>query len=204
MNLRKIIVAQFGNPHGLLGRLAGWIMANRPSNRERNSWTVDLLELRPADRVLEIGCGPGLALEGCLAQATEGAVVGLDHSQTMLDQARTRNAVADRQGRLELRLESFDELPASASAFDKIYSCNVVQFLPDRAAAFDKMFGLLKPRGIAATTYMPRNKNPSRDDAVKLAAEVEGIMQASGFANIHIEELPLEPVPALCVVGEHP
>ena len=66
------------------------------------------------------------------------------------------------------------------------------------------MFGLLKPRGIAATTYMPRNKNPSRDDAVKLAAEVEGIMQASGFANIHIEELPLEPVPALCVVGEHP
>ena len=84
-----------------------------------------------------------------------------------------------------MRLESFDELPASA-------------------AAFDKMFGLLKPRGIAATTYMPRNKNPSRDDAVKLAAEVEGIMQASGFANIHIEELPLEPVPALCVVGEHP
>ncbi len=33
MNLRQTIVAQFKKPHGWLGRVAGWIMANRRSNR---------------------------------------------------------------------------------------------------------------------------------------------------------------------------
>jgi hypothetical protein len=42
--------------------MAGWVMAHRPSNRQRNSWVVSLLDVRPADRVLEIGFGPGLAI----------------------------------------------------------------------------------------------------------------------------------------------
>ena len=145
MSLRKTIVGQFKNPHGWLGSIAGWIMANRRSNRQRNLWTVDLLQLKPDDRIIEIGCGPGLALEACLAQAAAGEVVGLDHSRTMLDQARVRNAGASRDGRLQLRLESLDELPPGLGPFDKLYSANVVQFLPDRAAAFRKIHALLNP-----------------------------------------------------------
>jgi ubiquinone/menaquinone biosynthesis C-methylase UbiE len=204
MSLRKTIFAQFGNPHGFLGRIAGWIMANRRSNRERNDWTVDLLNVQSGDRVIEIGCGPGLALEACLARAGDGRVVGLDHSQTMLDQARGRNAAASRDGRLELRLGSLEDLPAASGAFDKACSVNVVQFLPDRGAAFRKIYSVLKPNGVSATTYMPRGKNPSRANALKMADEVRRHMEAAGFANIRVEELPLEPVPAVCVIGEHP
>ncbi len=58
----RYLVSQFGNPRGLVGRLAGEFMARRPSNRARNLWTVDLLELRPHHRVLEIGYGPGFAI----------------------------------------------------------------------------------------------------------------------------------------------
>ncbi|MAG97889.1 MAG: class I SAM-dependent methyltransferase [Alphaproteobacteria bacterium] len=203
MSLRKTIVGQFKNPHGWLGSIAGWIMANRRSNRQRNLWTVDLLQLKPDDRIIEIGCGPGLALEACLAQAAAGEVVGLDHSRTMLDQARVRNAGASSDGRLQLRLESLDELPPGLGPFDKLYSANVVQFLPDRAAAFRKIHALLKPNGIAATTYMPRSKNPSRAEALAMADEIEGHMKVAGFVGIRIEELPLRPVPAVCIIGEH-
>ena len=203
MSLRKTIVGQFKNPHGWLGSIAGWIMANRRSNRQRNLWTVDLLQLKPDDRIIEIGCGPGLVLEACLAQAAAAEVVGLDHSRTMLDQARVRNAGASRDGRLQLRLESLDELPPGLGPFDKLYSANVVQFLPDRAAAFRKIHALLKPNGIAATTYMPRSKNPSRAEALAMADEIEGHMKVAGFVGIRIEELPLRPVPAVCIIGEH-
>ena len=206
MNLRQTIVAQFKKPHGGLGRLAGWIMANRRSNRQRNYWTVDLLRLRSHDRIIEIGCGPGLALEACLARVDGAAgtqVVGLDHSRTMLDQARARNARANREGRLELRLESLDEVAPALGLFDKLYSANVVQFLPDRAAAFRKIHALLKPGGIAATTFMPRSKNASRGEALAMAEEVKGHMAAAGFVGIKIEELALQPVPAVCVIGEH-
>jgi hypothetical protein len=46
----------------LLGRAAGLLMAHRSSNHKRNAWAVSLLEVRPDDRVLEIGFVPGLAV----------------------------------------------------------------------------------------------------------------------------------------------
>jgi ubiquinone/menaquinone biosynthesis C-methylase UbiE len=54
-------------------------MAHRPSNRRRNRWVVSLLGIRPADQVLEIGFGPGLAIAE-LARAGAGHVYGIDHS----------------------------------------------------------------------------------------------------------------------------
>jgi hypothetical protein len=49
------IVGQFGHPRGMAGSVAGWVMARRPSNRQRNRWVVSLLDVQPTDRVLEIG-----------------------------------------------------------------------------------------------------------------------------------------------------
>jgi hypothetical protein len=37
MMLREVIVGQFKEPHGVLGHVAGWMMARRDSNRARNS-----------------------------------------------------------------------------------------------------------------------------------------------------------------------
>ncbi len=59
---RGAIVRQFGKPSGALGVVAGLVMRLRASNRLRNARTVDLLEIRPEDRVLEVGFGPGLAV----------------------------------------------------------------------------------------------------------------------------------------------
>src|SRR5262249_7519402 len=56
------IVRQSRPPRGGVGNVAGGVMAHRPSNRQRNCWVASLLEVRPTDRVLEIGFGPGLAI----------------------------------------------------------------------------------------------------------------------------------------------
>jgi len=58
MSIVATVYRQFHKPTRFLGRVAGWIMANRPSNIERNRWTVDLLNVQPSDHVLEIGFGP--------------------------------------------------------------------------------------------------------------------------------------------------
>ncbi|NCF82907.1 MAG: methyltransferase domain-containing protein [Proteobacteria bacterium] len=204
MNLNQTIVGQFKNPHGILGMLAGWIMAHRQSNRGRNVWMVDLLDIRPEDRVFEFGCGPGVALEACAEAAHKGYVLGLDHSKTMIEQARARNVEAISQGRLVLRLGALEDMAVGQQSFDKIASANVVQFLPDRAAAFRRLFSLLGPGGRCASTYMPRGKNPSREGALKMARDVERHMGAAGFVNIRTEELPMDPVPAISVIGERP
>ncbi len=63
---------------------------------------------------------------------------------------------------------------------------------------------MLKPGGVSATAYMPRGKNPSRENGLDMAGKVKGHMEAVGFAKIRIEEPPMEPTPAVCVLGEHP
>ena len=67
--------AQFGRPTGLWGIAAGLLMAHRTSNRRRNAWAVSLLDVRPEDRVLEIGFGPGLAIRELSRIAAEGVRV---------------------------------------------------------------------------------------------------------------------------------
>ncbi len=78
MSLRSAVVAQFERPSGILGALAGRIMAHRASNRIRNLKTVDLMKLNHDSCVLEIGCGPGLALLKCATIVTAGRVVGVE------------------------------------------------------------------------------------------------------------------------------
>jgi cyclopropane fatty-acyl-phospholipid synthase-like methyltransferase len=33
------------------------------SSNVQRSWAVSLLDLQPGDRILEVGCGPGVALD---------------------------------------------------------------------------------------------------------------------------------------------
>jgi hypothetical protein len=75
MNLTKEIIGQFKKPHGMLGVLAGAIMANRHSNIERNEWTLEQLTLKPSDRLLEIGFGPGIAIEKAARVITSGVIM---------------------------------------------------------------------------------------------------------------------------------
>src|SRR6266566_3736004 len=106
------VFGQFLRPHGFRGRAAGWVMATRGSNRERNIWAVGLLDVQARDRVLEIGFGPGIAIQEFARRATSGLVVGVDHSAVMVQQARKRNAAAASAGRVDLRPGSADEVAA--------------------------------------------------------------------------------------------
>ena len=73
-------------------------MAYRPSNQDRIRWTISLLNIKPDDRLLEIGFGPGFAIELVSKITSEGFVAGIDHSEVMVRQASKRNARAIREG----------------------------------------------------------------------------------------------------------
>src|ERR1700753_1993782 len=89
--LDRDAVGQGHHPRGAAGSVTGWVFAHRPSNRQRNRWVVSLLDVRPADQVLEIGFGPGVAV-AALVRAGAAHVYGIDHSGVMLRQASRRNA----------------------------------------------------------------------------------------------------------------
>lgn len=199
MSLRRTIVSQFENPRGMLGRVAGWILASRGSNLARNHWTVGLVDPARGEIVLEAGCGPGVALELCLQR--EGVkAVGIDHSPLMIAQSGKRNRRALEAGRLTLIPGTIESLPANLGPFDKAFSINVIQFV-DHPSFVSAMAHRLKPGGLLATTCQPRHPKATRGNARRLADKLADIMAAQGFTSLRIEELDLKPVPAICVLG---
>jgi len=149
------IVGQFGHPQGTAGSVAGWVMAHRPSNRQRNSWVVSLLDVQPTDRVLEIGFGPGLAIAELSRRVGDsGHVYGIDHSEVMLRLATRRNASAIAAGRVTLSRASVDQLPPSLGGpFDAILTVNSLGFWPAPTERLEE----LRRRLRAAAPHRPHN-----------------------------------------------
>lgn len=106
-------------------------MTIRPSNRKRNLWAVGLLEVRPTDRVLEVGFGPGIAIRALAGRAAQGLVYGIDHSEVMVRQATRRNRTAIKEGRVELGLGFAADLSALDGVFDKVLVVNNFGMWPD-------------------------------------------------------------------------
>ena len=194
-------VRQFHRPHGLGGRAAGWVMATRGSNRKRNVWAVGLLDVQAPDRVLEIGFGPGIAIREIARRATNGLVVGVDHSEVMLRQARKRNATAVRDGRVDLRLGFAEELPAFDAPFDKILAVNSLMFWDDPAGRLAELRGLLRPGGRLAIAFQPRAPGATDETAANAGRDLARQFAEAGFAEVRVETLELQPTNAVCALG---
>ncbi len=201
---RSAIIEQFGHPRGLLGAIVGLIMRVRPSNRARNARTVDLLDIRPGDRVLEVGFGPGLAVRRAAELASRGTVVGIDHSELMLRQARRRNARAVQEGRVELLLGSAERLPDLPTRFDKVFAVNVYAFWSEPVTVLRHLRGIVKPGGTIALTFQPRRRGATGEDTRRGAERMAASMRDAGFVEVRVEILPMAPVDAACLLGRAP
>ena len=77
---RELLLRMFGRPKGFLGRLGGLIMAR--VNRDAAAQVIKLLGIRPDDKVLEVGFGPGVGIQLLLERITGGWVAGVDYCAT--------------------------------------------------------------------------------------------------------------------------
>jgi ubiquinone/menaquinone biosynthesis C-methylase UbiE len=80
--------SQFAHPEGWVGRFVGTILVLK--NRARNAWTISMLDIQSDDQVLEIGFGPGQAIQEIAKLTPNGFVAGIDLSDTMVAQASKR------------------------------------------------------------------------------------------------------------------
>jgi ubiquinone/menaquinone biosynthesis C-methylase UbiE len=192
---------QFGNPRGALGHLAGWVMGRRSSNVRRSRWAVDLLDIQAGDRLLEVGCGPGVAIA---AAATPGAtVVGVDRSAVMIGQARRRNRRAVRAGGVELHTGRVEDLPAFDEPFDKALAVNTVGHWNDPIGGLTSLRRVLRSGGSIAVVTQPRGAGATAADSRAAADETARLLGAAGFGEVHIEMLDLDP-PAVCALATNP
>jgi ubiquinone/menaquinone biosynthesis C-methylase UbiE len=162
----------FGRPRGMLGRLGGVIMAR--VNRSAAE-VLDLLDVQPGDRLLEIGFGPGLGIQLSAARAAAGHVSGIDISPEMLQQAAARNARAIRGGRVDLKRGSVESLPFPDDSFDKAFAINSMQVWPDAVSGLREVRRVLKPGGKIAVGFTIHSG--------QIKSGVAELLTAAGFAD---------------------
>jgi ubiquinone/menaquinone biosynthesis C-methylase UbiE len=122
---------------------------------ERLRAVVERLEVRPDDRVLEIGCGHGIAATYVCERLTTGRLTAVDRSPKMITAAAQRNAASVEAGRAEFLVAHLEELDLGDRRFDKVFAVRVGLFHrePERARALVEPY--LAPGGLILSSYDP-------------------------------------------------
>jgi SAM-dependent methyltransferase len=186
--VERYINRQAASPRGLFGHFLGllWGLEHRAVNRA----TLELLAVEPGHRVLEVGCGPGVALEGAAERACSGEVVGVDVSDAMVSAARKHNRQAIERGHVTVRRIDGVNVGAEPSSFDRIFSVHCLYFWKDPGHMLSQLFEALRPGGRLVLAFRPAGPEvPARfrdDEAYRFyePAELEGLLARAGFVAV--------------------
>lgn len=177
-------------------------------------WARELLrraDLTPGERVLDLGCGTGIVARLTAAISGElGAVTGLDINPGMLAVARAQPAV-EGAAPIEWLQGSVESIPAPDASFDLVTCQQVLQFLPDRAAALREAHRVLAPGGrVAIAVFASAELHPMHmafDEVIAkhigMSAlrtgftlsdpdEIRGLLEGAGFAVRSLELVSVE------------
>ncbi|RWB21479.1 MULTISPECIES: class I SAM-dependent methyltransferase [Mesorhizobium] len=94
---------------------------------ERISAFVEALPLKPGLRVLEIGCGPGVAARAVARRVGHGFVLAIDRSEKAIRLARTGSAAEIALGHLDFRHAAIEDFVLSSgdALFDVAFAMRV-------------------------------------------------------------------------------
>ena len=139
MSFARFVVRQLARPSWLSGRVMNI------ANASINSQALELLDLSPGDRVLEVGFGGGGALAKTLARAL--FVAAIDPSEASVRAAQRRFGEELQGGRLRIEQAGVETVPFEADSFTRALSVNTIYFWADPGRWLREIHRVLKPGG---------------------------------------------------------
>jgi ubiquinone/menaquinone biosynthesis C-methylase UbiE len=145
MGILRWMGDQMRFPQGWGGRMMCGMLVWQHAGITR--WSMELLDVKPRDRVLDIGCGNGVALALLARKATDGAAAGIDPSSVSVEVSTRRNASAIRAGKVTVTQGEAARLPFPDGSFDKVLSLESFYFWDDPVAGLKEAQRVLGPGG---------------------------------------------------------
>lgn len=190
MRRPEFIARQARCPSGLLGRVLAWIMASETA--AVNEKALELLQIEPNDRVLEIGFGHGRTVARAAALVPAGFVAGIDVSEEMVRMARRRNRQCIKEGRVEVQLADSARIPYPDGCFDRVCAVHTLYFWDDPRVHFQEIYRVMKAGACFILGFSPKEDEraaanfPAAIYRFYTSDEVRGLLEASGFTGIEM------------------
>jgi ubiquinone/menaquinone biosynthesis C-methylase UbiE len=170
-------------------------------HRDITEKTIRLMDLRPGERVLDLGCGAGWAtrlLARLVGDGPEGfgQVVGLDVSDEMIRRARASSKEFEN---ILYVWGSAQQLPWEENFFDKMLSVESFYYYPDQDRALAELFRVMTPQGrmfILINLYRDNPYSLQWVDKLKVPvhvrseAEYVALLKKHAFEKIEARRIP--------------
>jgi SAM-dependent methyltransferase len=141
---------------------------------ERIAWAVELLDVAPADRILELGCGPGVAVSLICERLDGGHITAIDRSATAVQRTQARNADHIAAGRATVEPVELSRFRGEPGWFDKAFAVNVNVFWTSPADAECVVLArALRPGGTVLLVYGGPRPGEGRDVGPRVATTLE-------------------------------
>jgi len=182
-----------------------WAEAGRGEEMEDHHLPIvapvlPLMDLKPRDHVLDLGCGSGWLCRRIARLAPEGRVVGIDIAPEMVRHARDSSQQYPNLNFLE---GAADKIPCSSGSFSRIISVESAYYWPDPAASVREMFRVLQAGGSAWVLINYYVENPHAHQWGPIvnvpthllsADEWRALYREAGFVDVQHRQIP-DPTP---------
>ena len=165
---------------------------------ERLVWAVETLAVSPSDRLLEIGCGHGVAVSLVCENLDGGAITAIDRSAKMIEMAKKRNADHVAAGVASFQTASLDEADLGDARFDKVFAVNVGLFWRQRPV---RELAILREHLAPDGRLFLFHEPPPGSAAPPDAGPVPALLEDNGFAVAGILTRDLGRTRVGCVVA---
>jgi ubiquinone/menaquinone biosynthesis C-methylase UbiE len=154
---------------------------------------LDVLQLRPDDSLVEVGCGGGAFLHEALKSGCKASAI--DHSPDMVRLALKSNRGSVAAGRLRVEAGDAEKLPFPSGEFTCAVMTGVLPFIPNPADAFAEVFRVLRSGGrfVVFTGSKEARGTPAAPEPVASRIhfyedrELTDLARGSGFLEAVVE-----------------
>ncbi|XP_077231427.1 24-methylenesterol C-methyltransferase 2-like [Tasmannia lanceolata] len=156
--------------------------SHKDATRIHEEMAVDLLSVKPGDKILDVGCGVGGPMRA-IAAHSKANVVGITINEYQVTRARSHNKKSGLDSLCEVICGNFLEMPFEDNCFDGAYSIEATCHAPKLEEVYAEIYRVLKP-GALYVSYEWVTTSEFQPENLKHVEIIQGIERGDALPGL--------------------
>ncbi|CAO2817611.1 unnamed protein product [Amaranthus hypochondriacus] len=164
--------------------------SHRDETRIHEEMAVDLIQVSPGNKILDVGCGVGGPMRA-IARHSRANVVGITINEYQVKRAKMHNKKAGLDSLCDVVCGNFLEMPFDDNSFDGAYSIEATCHAPKLEDVYAEVYRVLKPGSLYVsyewvTTHKYNHEDPEHRDVIQGIERGDALPGMRSYSDISI------------------